>query len=123
MLAAPPHRSEPSTARAARPPLSGGGGGGDGDDFGALAANVARGLDPPPEEATSRPWVWPLWVAHFGQSPLCRSIGLADRPDVRGCGASAALPYALGIGIAPAKRDDSFIKYNFTLVCCHARAK
>jgi hypothetical protein len=60
MLAAPPHRSEPSAARSAHPPLSGGGGGGDGDDFSALAANVARGLDPPPEEAASRPWVWPL---------------------------------------------------------------
>ena len=39
MPAAPPHRSEPSTARAARPPLSGGGGGGDDYDFDALAAN------------------------------------------------------------------------------------
>jgi hypothetical protein len=39
MPAAPLHRSEPSTARAARPPLSGSGGGGDGDDFGTLAAN------------------------------------------------------------------------------------
>jgi hypothetical protein len=40
MLAMPLHRSEPLTARAARPPLSGGGGVGDGDDFGALAGNV-----------------------------------------------------------------------------------
>ena len=40
MPSVPPHRSDPSTARAARPPMSGGGGGGEGDDFGAWATNA-----------------------------------------------------------------------------------
>ncbi|KAI0276117.1 hypothetical protein BC826DRAFT_1114196 [Russula brevipes] len=35
MPSVPPHRSDPSTARAAHPPTSGGGGGGDGDDLDA----------------------------------------------------------------------------------------
>src|SRR3984893_11642465 len=57
MPSVPLHRTEPSTARATRPPLSGGGGGSDGDDFGALAANVARSLDPPPEEAAPQDYL------------------------------------------------------------------
>jgi hypothetical protein len=46
-----PHRSDPSTAHAARPPTSGGGGGGDGDDFGAWATNTP----PPPAPARTTP--------------------------------------------------------------------
>jgi hypothetical protein len=46
----PPHRANPSTAHAARPPTSGsGGGGGDGDDFGAWATNAR----PPPTPRTT----------------------------------------------------------------------
>jgi hypothetical protein len=42
-----PHRSNPSTARAACPPMSGSGGGGDGDDFGVWATNARPPLGPP----------------------------------------------------------------------------
>ncbi|KAI0288775.1 hypothetical protein BC826DRAFT_1107518 [Russula brevipes] len=45
-----PHRSNPLTARAARPPTSGGGGGSDGDDFGAWATNAPPPLGPPEKD-------------------------------------------------------------------------
>jgi hypothetical protein len=47
MPSVPPHRSDPSTAHTAHPPMSGGGGGGDGDDFGAWATNAPSPLGPP----------------------------------------------------------------------------
>ncbi|KAI0282675.1 hypothetical protein BC826DRAFT_1110686 [Russula brevipes] len=49
-----PHRSDPSTARAARPPTSGGGGAGEGDDVGAWATN-AHAVRSPPTDPTPRP--------------------------------------------------------------------
>ncbi|KAI0277660.1 hypothetical protein BC826DRAFT_1113780 [Russula brevipes] len=54
-LSVPPHRSDPSTARAACPPTSGGGGGGNGDDFGAWAMNAPPPLGPS-EKTTTTPW-------------------------------------------------------------------
>jgi hypothetical protein len=50
MLSVPPLgplRSNPSTARAARPPMSGGGAGVDGDDFGMWATNAPPTLGAP----------------------------------------------------------------------------
>ncbi|KAI0284885.1 hypothetical protein BC826DRAFT_973152 [Russula brevipes] len=46
MLSVPPHRSNPLTAHAARPPTSGSGGGGEGYDFGAWATNMPLPLRP-----------------------------------------------------------------------------
>jgi hypothetical protein len=57
-----PHWSNPSTACAACPPMSGGGGGIDGDDFGVWATNAPPPLGPPMPSVS--PLVQPLDCAH-----------------------------------------------------------
>jgi hypothetical protein len=67
----PPHRSEPSTARTVRPPMSGGGGGVDGDDFGVWATNAPPPLRPPENDEDDPTGMPP--VPHTDPTPRPRA--------------------------------------------------
>ncbi|KAI0283839.1 hypothetical protein BC826DRAFT_1109969 [Russula brevipes] len=76
MPSVPPHRSDPSTMRAMRPPTSGGGGVGDGD-FGAWATNAPPPLRPP-EKDDDDPMPSALSTARAARPPTSGSGGDGD---------------------------------------------